>query len=106
MMSNVSQQLLTDSTTESKNLIRQTVGDLSERLQTLENQAREKEQELLERNRQWRLYQDQVKHLQGKLAEAQEQYSDTLRHAPSGSLEHQLAENKVAKHFLISSILI
>ena len=56
-MNRASQQLMSEASLESRDLIKQTVTDLNDRLKTLEMQAREREQDLVEKNQSWKDYQ-------------------------------------------------
>ena len=56
-MNEASQRLMSAAGSESRNLIQQTVGDLNERLESLEKQARIKESMLQQRNEEWKQYQ-------------------------------------------------
>ena len=57
VMNQASQKLMADAGAESKKLMRQTMADLNDRLQTLETQARERELELVQKNSSWKQYQ-------------------------------------------------
>ena len=56
-MNKASTQLLADTSAENRTLVQRTIDDLHHRLQALESQARERELELAEKNKSWKLYQ-------------------------------------------------
>ena len=56
-MNDVCQQVMSDTSAQNQRLIQQALADLNERLSTLENEAQQKEQELVERSRQHKLFQ-------------------------------------------------
>ena len=57
LMNEVCQEVMTDTNAQNQRLIQQALTDLNERLSTLENEAQQKEQELVERSRQHQIFQ-------------------------------------------------
>ena len=61
-MSHASQQLMSDASADSKNVIRQTIADLHERLGTLDCHAKEKQEKLQQKEEQTQKYQVYLLH--------------------------------------------
>ena len=56
-MNHVAASVMAEAGTESRELIKRTISSLNERLQTLEREARERENELQQKNNEWKSYQ-------------------------------------------------
>ena len=56
-MNNVASSVMAEAATDSRELIRHTMGSVNKRLKTLEEEARDREEELQLKNTEWKIYQ-------------------------------------------------
>ncbi|XP_033126157.1 nesprin-1-like isoform X2 [Anneissia japonica] len=98
VMNDACEMIVAEADVRDKNLIKQALSDLNERLTTLEKEAQQKEQDLVEKNKQFQEYQDEVQNFQTWLNETREMLEDESGDdQPDGTLgdvEQRLIQNQ------------